>query len=764
MLSVKNRPWEKTLLDKTKFQEIKNQLPFPVMDILLKTLIKRGYDTREKILSYLKPHFLQLPSPFLFKDMEKAVERIQQAIKNEENILVFGDKDVDGVTATTIMQKTLQKLKAHVAFRVPEGEDKYGLSIEAIDWAASEGFDLIITVDCGITALEEVKHAAKVGIDVIITDHHEPRQQLPEAYAIINPKIPACRYPFPLLSGASVAMNLAWALLESFFLPEYHNQELIFFDIETTGLNPARDEIIEIGAVKVKNGVIIDTFEKFIKTNNPLPKEIFHLTGITNDMLEKMGEDISSALRAFLSFVEGKKLIGHNIAEFDMRFLQQAIRKNLNISFSPPIEDTLPLSRILFTKIKDHKLNTVAEELGIYVDTKSLHRARADAELCTQVYRSMILQRNHPFMQSLQDIISLAAIGTIADIMPLIHENRTIVKNGLDFLRYSSIGLVKLIQSQEMDIQKISVKDIGWGIAPLLNSPGRVGQASISVELLLSNKIHEVNDLLTHIVNKDNERRQQFDHNLKNIEQKLTQEIIDDTVIIVESSEISKNSTGLLSNKLSLQYQKPVVVIAIQKDEAIGSVRSAVHFNVIEMLEYCSDILSQFGGHKAAGGFTINNEMLPLFKQRVLEYYEKFQKDPEAIIIDLELDQLKDLSLENLKYLESMMSPIGAGNEMPRLFISKIKIAGTNFFGKQKEHLQCFIVKKEDSLPAVGWSFKKTLTAFGFEKLTEGFFDIVAVPEINRYNDTEQVRLNLIDIAVHEETKEKNNKKETVCK
>ncbi|QJR21858.1 Single-stranded-DNA-specific exonuclease RecJ [Brevinematales bacterium NS] len=751
MVSVKNRLWIMPTNPKQKLQEIKACLPFPVMDLLLKTLINRGYQTTEQILGYLKPHFLQLPSPFLFKDMEKAVKRILGAIKEGENILIFGDKDVDGVTATSILHKTLSRLKANVAFRVPEGDDKYGLSTDIIQWAASEGFDLIITVDCGITAIDEVKLASKLGLDVIITDHHEPRQQLPEALALINPKIPESGYPFPLLSGASVAMNLAWALLEAHFLHEYHDQELIFCDIETTGLNPSRDDIIEIGAVKVKNGVVIDRFQCFFKTEKPLPKEISQLTGITPEMLERDGIPPKEALEKFLSFTANKKIIGHNIADFDMRFLQQAIRKHIGKHFSPPIEDTLRLSKILFPKIKDHKLSTVAEELGIYVNPSELHRASADAELCARVYRSMILQRNHPLIQSLQDIMSLAAIGTIADIMPLVNENRTIVKNGLEFIKYSSIGLIKLIQSQQIPIQKVSVKDIGWGIAPMLNSPGRVGQASISVELLLSSKIHEVDELLSHIVNKDNERRQQFDNNLKNIEKKLTAEILDETVIILESNEISKNSTGLLSNKLSLQYQKPVVVIAVQEKEAIGSVRSAVNFNVIEMLEHCSDLLSQFGGHKAAGGFTIANEKLPIFKERVLEYYEKSQQDatPDQIVIDLEIDRLSDITLENLRYLETMMEPIGTGNELPRLFISKVKLANAYFFGKQKDHFQCFVVKGETSLPAVGWAFKETLTNFGFEKFADQWFDIVAVPEINRYNSTEQVRLNLVDIALH---------------
>ncbi|MFN3660309.1 MAG: DHH family phosphoesterase, partial [Brevinematales bacterium] len=202
MVSVKNRLWIMPTNPKQKLQEIKSCLPLPVMDLLLKTLINRGYQTPEEIIGYLKPHFLQLPSPFLFKDMEKAVQRITTAIKEGEHILIFGDKDVDGVTATSILHKTLSKLKANVAFRVPEGDDKYGLSTDIIQWAASERFDLIITVDCGITAIDEVRLASKLGLDVIITDHHEPRQQLPEVFALINPKIPESGYPSPLLSGA----------------------------------------------------------------------------------------------------------------------------------------------------------------------------------------------------------------------------------------------------------------------------------------------------------------------------------------------------------------------------------------------------------------------------------------------------------------------------------------------------------------------------------------------------------------------------------
>jgi len=152
--------------------------------------------------------------PLLFKDMDKSVERIYQAIIQSENILVYGDYDADGVTSTALLYLVLRKLAAKVDYYIPNRFlEGYGLNREAIEWAKKNNFQLIITVDTGISAVEEINFANSLNIDVIITDHHEPPTILPKALAIINPKLPNCTYPFRHLAGVGVTWKLAHALL-----------------------------------------------------------------------------------------------------------------------------------------------------------------------------------------------------------------------------------------------------------------------------------------------------------------------------------------------------------------------------------------------------------------------------------------------------------------------------------------------------------------------------------------------------------------------
>ncbi|MEL1135098.1 single-stranded-DNA-specific exonuclease RecJ [Desulfitobacterium sp. THU1] len=184
-------------------------------------LKQRGIETEEQILEFLRPSLLNLHSPFAFREMAQAVERLERARSGEEKVLIYGDYDVDGVTSTTLLYKVLTncglKAVAYIPSRMDEG---YGLHKEAILKASQADVKVIITVDCGITAVEEVDYAKTLGIDIILTDHHEPPAILPGAYATLNPKIPDSGYPFRDLAGVGVAFKLAQALLESLQLGE----------------------------------------------------------------------------------------------------------------------------------------------------------------------------------------------------------------------------------------------------------------------------------------------------------------------------------------------------------------------------------------------------------------------------------------------------------------------------------------------------------------------------------------------------------------
>lgn len=190
---------------------------FPEIDpILLQLLYSRGLQRQVDIDAFLEPEYSRdAHDPFLFRDMRKAVERIATALRQPEKICVYGDYDADGVCASSVMTETLKHLGAepevYIPFRETEG---YGMNIPAVEELDSKGVKLIITVDCGTTNVEEVARARQLGIDVIVTDHHDQPPVLPEAYAMINPELPAETYPYKHLAASGVAFKLATALLQ----------------------------------------------------------------------------------------------------------------------------------------------------------------------------------------------------------------------------------------------------------------------------------------------------------------------------------------------------------------------------------------------------------------------------------------------------------------------------------------------------------------------------------------------------------------------
>ena len=177
--------------------------------VLAELLVQRGVTTFQQARSFFRPDLADLHDPFLMKGMEEAVSRVHDAVISREKILVYGDYDVDGTTAVSLVYSFLRRLTPAIDFYIPERYDEgYGVSYKGIDWAHENGFKLIITLDCGIKANEKVDYAAERGIDVIICDHHLPENDLPKAVAVLDPKREDCNYPFDDLSGCGVGFKL----------------------------------------------------------------------------------------------------------------------------------------------------------------------------------------------------------------------------------------------------------------------------------------------------------------------------------------------------------------------------------------------------------------------------------------------------------------------------------------------------------------------------------------------------------------------------
>ncbi len=210
--------------NKWKIAEVKNpekviqlsseaKIPEPIARVL----VARGIDTKEKMEKFFNPSLNELHDPFLMEDMDKAVDRIYKAFLGREKILIYGDYDVDGTTGASMLYLFLKEIGADVEVYIPDRfKEGYGISKVGIERAYQKGASVMIAVDCGITAVNEIKYAKELGIDVIVCDHHEPGENIPDAYAVLDPLKETCSYPFKYLSGCGVAFKLIQALQKTF--------------------------------------------------------------------------------------------------------------------------------------------------------------------------------------------------------------------------------------------------------------------------------------------------------------------------------------------------------------------------------------------------------------------------------------------------------------------------------------------------------------------------------------------------------------------
>ena len=189
-----NKKWQIYETDEHKVEKLKEK--YKINNLLATILVNRGITSEEKIRQFLEPTRQDFYDPYLMKDMEIAVERIVKAIERKEKVIIYGDYDVDGITSTTVLKKFLKDLGLEVSYYIPNRlNEGYGLNKTAVEKIVNEGYSLMITVDCGITGIEEIDYANSLGLEVIVTDHHEPVEELPKALAVIDNKRKDSTYP-----------------------------------------------------------------------------------------------------------------------------------------------------------------------------------------------------------------------------------------------------------------------------------------------------------------------------------------------------------------------------------------------------------------------------------------------------------------------------------------------------------------------------------------------------------------------------------------
>ncbi len=249
-----NKKWQIYETDEEKVKNIKEK--YKINNLLAIILVNRGITDEEEIRQFLKPTRQDFYDPYLMKDMEIAVERIVKAIENQEKVIIYGDYDVDGITSTTVLKKFLKDLGLEVSYYIPNRlNEGYGLNKTAVEKIVNEGYSLMITVDCGITGIEEIDYANSLGLEVIVTDHHEPLEELPKALAVIDNKRKDSKYPFRDLAGVGVAFKVCQALGMRLGLKE--ESYLKYLDIVCVGTISDIVPLVDENRVITKLGLLL---------------------------------------------------------------------------------------------------------------------------------------------------------------------------------------------------------------------------------------------------------------------------------------------------------------------------------------------------------------------------------------------------------------------------------------------------------------------------------------------------------------------------
>ena len=709
--------------------------------IIARLLINRGIKTVDEAKRFLNPSHFDLHNPFLLKDMTKVIDRIREALKRKEKILIFGDRDVDGISSVALMVRTLSSLGGIVQYYIPTSEG-YGLNIPALQRAIDDNIGLVITVDCGITNVEEVKFAKERGLDLIITDHHQVQDEIPDALAVINPKQKDCPYPFKELAGCTVAFKVLEALLYSQEPIFHYNQNIVVLDLETTGLDSQEDEIIEIGAVKIRNDIVLEEFEMLIKPKNKIPLGATAINGITNEMVAK-SPSIKKVLPEFLRFIDNAILVAHN-ADFDLRFLRNKAEDILDKEITNSVIDTLAQSRNIFP-LTPHSLSTICRKLE--VKTSPNHRALDDARAAKEVYlklRDLIQPRIQHFIH---DNLDLLTLGTIGDIVPLRDENRIIVKHGLGCLYETNKTGLKVLLEECGDIRNFATaRTVSWRIIPILNAAGRMRQANLGADLLITKDEETAEKLVDEIISLNNKRKNLQTQNLKQILPLVPQQVdLDkDKVIVVSTDKTEHGVTGIVASQIMRQFNRPVVILIITEDEAMGAARSIENFDITEALNQCSDLLTKFGGHKKAAGLTLPADRIDEFRQKLNQVADELMTQEDIIPslnVEGELD-MSEISAELIKELEQL-EPYGSSNPSPVFIMRSVQVTSHNKMGRDNNHLRMNLYKDDNFIGAVGWKMGSLVEDI---LSTANRIDLAFQVEINNWQGKEYVRLVLQDM------------------
>jgi single-stranded-DNA-specific exonuclease len=542
---------------------------------LARVLVGRGVAGVEDARTYLKPELKHLPEPSRLAGLDAALERVARALAKNEIIGVFGDYDVDGVTSTVLLADFLEQVGAQVHTTIPDRLlEGYGLSKAGVDRLADAGATLIITVDCGVTAHDEVLYARSRGLDVVVIDHHTVPVELPKAVAVINPHRPDCTRGSEMLCAVGVTFNLV-----------------------------------------------------------------------------------------------------------------MAIRRLLR-------------------------------ERGFF---HAITRPEPD----------------------LKDALDLVALGTVADVVPLVGENRVLVHNGLKALKMGKrLGMRALLSVSSRQLGVIDAGTLGFQLGPRVNAAGRLGDAMKAVHLLRARDANVALDLATQL---DAENRARRD-----IEKKIVADAIRQVehspllraapVIIVGDEAWHPGVVGIVASRLVDRFGRPAIVVG---EGGRGSGRSIERYHLHDALRAVNARpdrggLEGFGGHAHAAGVRLHKGKLALFREAMIDHgrVALSEDDLHKVLVHDGTLAISDLSMELIRSLDAA-APFGRKNPEPLFLFRGVKPTGVRIVGAG--HLKC-VVAGERHIEMIAFGAGERQVAFA------GSIDVLAAPQINVYRGQQTVQLRVRDI------------------
>ena len=689
-------------------------------DLLTSSILaRRNIISGNDVQYFLEDDKRFLHCPFLFDTMEDACDRILDAKEEGEKVLIFGDRDVDGITSTTLLYQYLKSIGIDVQYRIPSGDDDFGLSIEAIDDFAANYGTLIITVDNGISCKKEVEHAADLGIDVIVVDHHEPNDDLfPEIAIVVDPKVEDCGYPFPHISGCAVVYKLVTAL--RFALNPLYKQEICLLNV-----HPINDAYV-IECIKTENMIIKDRLtETFIP-------------GVMSLQQSKL-----------VNFLKGQQIFVWDEA-IQKKMLGKIFGQNIEINMldiRPEVATILPsLADCSLLRLKSFS------KIAKYQETPS-SEIEAFFNIFITFIQKKLSENINPKIE--EEELQLVTLAALADIMPLQNENRILVRQGLASLNKGKYrpGLSELIQRQNMFGKKISSQDLSWNIVPLLNATGRLGEPETALKLLIEENPQEREKIADRIMALNTERKR-MGAEAQSVAESLVKANLprfNNKIAFVISDKINRGVTGIVAGRLATMYKIPAIVIGQMDGELLrASLRSIPGVELQSLLEYCNNkiengLFEKFGGHAEAAGFSIKAENLSIL-EKSLEEYSSYLELPEneetEILIDAELPY-EYLTPDLLKLVDTF-EPFGQNNPTLKFLAQNVKIISADVMGKTEvQHLRLTIDCGKYKWPAIYWK--------AAERLNRDFsigdrVNILFEANRNIFNGNEIPQMNIVEL------------------